>query len=341
MASTNKCEYCGSTITSDERTCPNCGATNPLFVADTPKVILTPHTIDELKEYCAERGMPLLRMRFFIGEDFKEPKAFGIYRDGNEFVVYKNKDDGSRAIRYRGTDEQHAVSELYLKLLDECHKRNIWPDTPDGKPPKVINIPGRSSQKASDKKGCALTVLITAAIIAFTTFVALSPVLLSFLITLGIGAVGGAVAYVAYTVFRDIKLHGNNRYNKVVAVIIAAVVVGIATFSGVNKYRHPNGYYRFGDQTYYRLDDSWYVSDGYYSWSETSGSITDEISDYGREYYEGSTYGESWSSDWSGSSFESTDYYRDYQTEHSSSSSDSDSSYDSWDSGSTDWGSDW
>lgn len=37
----------------------------------------------------------------------------------NEFVVYKNKDDGQRALRYRGTDEAYAVNELYLKLKDE------------------------------------------------------------------------------------------------------------------------------------------------------------------------------------------------------------------------------
>lgn len=56
-------------------------------------------------------------MRFYIGEDFKEPKAFGVFKDtdGN-FVVYKNKADGSRAIRYRGPDETHAVNEIYQKM---------------------------------------------------------------------------------------------------------------------------------------------------------------------------------------------------------------------------------
>ena len=63
--------------------------------------------------------MPLLRMRFFVGEDFKEPKAFGIYQDGDDFVVYKNKANGQRAVRYRGPDEAYAVSELFQKLLEE------------------------------------------------------------------------------------------------------------------------------------------------------------------------------------------------------------------------------
>ncbi|MBP3616715.1 MAG: hypothetical protein J6J38_01630 [Lachnospiraceae bacterium] len=138
MASTGKCEYCGGVILSSDKTCPSCGAANLLYVEDAPSVVLTPHTIEELKEYCAERNMPLHRMRFFIGENYTKPKAFGIYQNSaGEFVVYKNKADGSRSIRYIGRDEEYAVKELYMKLLDECHKRNIWPDTPDGKPPKI------------------------------------------------------------------------------------------------------------------------------------------------------------------------------------------------------------
>ena len=35
------------------------------------------------------------------------------------FIVYKNKADGTRAVRYKGTDEAYAVNELYLKLKDE------------------------------------------------------------------------------------------------------------------------------------------------------------------------------------------------------------------------------
>ena len=128
MASTSQCPYCGSTVASNEKFCGNCGAPNEGYIADTKRQIFLPKTIDELKEYCAERGMPLLKMRFFIGEDYRRPKAFGIYRDGNEFVVYKNKANGERAIRYRGPDEAHAVNELFLKLLDECHHRGIYPD---------------------------------------------------------------------------------------------------------------------------------------------------------------------------------------------------------------------
>ena len=65
-ASTGTCPYCGGTLRSDQKFCTNCGAENPHFVKDTPRRIQHPRTIGELKEYCAERGMPLLRMRFFI-----------------------------------------------------------------------------------------------------------------------------------------------------------------------------------------------------------------------------------------------------------------------------------
>ncbi len=128
MASTSKCPYCGSTVRSDEQNCPGCGAPNELYVADSPKKITNPKTIAELQEYCAERGMPLPKMRFFIGEDFREPCAFGIYRDGDSFVVYKNKSGGDRIVRYSGPDEAAAVHELFVKLLDECHARGIYPE---------------------------------------------------------------------------------------------------------------------------------------------------------------------------------------------------------------------
>ena len=96
--------------------------------AEASAPITHPMTIEELRLYCAQHGMPLEKMRFFIGEDCPEPRAFGIYRDGDRFVVYKNKDNGNRAVRYHGPDEAYAVNELFTKLLDECHKRGIYPD---------------------------------------------------------------------------------------------------------------------------------------------------------------------------------------------------------------------
>ena len=83
------------------------------------------HSIEELKQKCAEKNMPLEKMRFFIGEDRKEPKCFGVYLDestGN-WVVYKNKSDGTRAVRYEGRDEARAAQEIWNKIGDEVKHR--------------------------------------------------------------------------------------------------------------------------------------------------------------------------------------------------------------------------
>lgn len=129
MASTLKCPFCGGTLLTSEKKCPHCGGENQQYAEETPRRVFNPKTIEELKEYCAERGMPLLRMRFFVGEDYREPRAFGIYKAGDHrYIVYKNKADGSRAVRYDGPDEAFAVKELFDKLLDECHHRGIYPD---------------------------------------------------------------------------------------------------------------------------------------------------------------------------------------------------------------------
>ena len=116
-----KCSYCGSLISDTDEVCPNCGAPNENVVRAANGV---PKTIEELKSFCASHNMPLEKMRFFIGIDYKEPKAFGIYKDENgDFVVYKNKADGSRAVRYQGKDEAYAVNEIYQKLKSEVMLR--------------------------------------------------------------------------------------------------------------------------------------------------------------------------------------------------------------------------
>ena len=166
MASITSCPHCGSALRSDQKTCPNCGAVNPGFIVDTARTIYNPRTVEELKEYCAERNMPLRRMRFFIGEDFQEPKAFGIYRDGADFVVYKNKADGSRAVRYRGRNEAHAVHELHQKLLDECKLRGIDPDTGKRSPAQTVSsLPKPGGDDSTS--GCLLAL---PAILLFSLF---------------------------------------------------------------------------------------------------------------------------------------------------------------------------
>lgn len=112
-----QCDYCGQMIPETAQICPNCGAANNRVKRTASGV---PATIEELRAYCSHHNLPLRDMRVFIGEDYRGAKAFGIYRDertGN-FVVYKNKADGTRAVRYEGNDEAYAVNELYLKIKE-------------------------------------------------------------------------------------------------------------------------------------------------------------------------------------------------------------------------------
>ena len=85
-----------------------------------------PRTIEELKRWYMDKNLPSENVtRFFIGKDYKGAKAFGIYKDEatNKCVVYKNKADGSRSIRYEGMDEAYAVNELYKKLKAEIYNQ--------------------------------------------------------------------------------------------------------------------------------------------------------------------------------------------------------------------------
>lgn len=113
-----KCDYCGSMIPDTVDKCPTCGAINANVVRVAEG---TPKTIEELQQWYADRGLPSYETtRFFIGIDYQKPRAFGIYKDeAGNFVVYKNKDNGERAIRYKGNDEAYAVNELYMRLKQE------------------------------------------------------------------------------------------------------------------------------------------------------------------------------------------------------------------------------
>ncbi|MCQ2519140.1 MAG: zinc ribbon domain-containing protein [Lachnospiraceae bacterium] len=133
-----KCEYCGSMIPATADKCPNCGGTNENMQRS---VNGTPKTIAELQNWYRAMNLPPENVtRFFIGKNINEPRAFGIYEQEGEFIVYKNKDDGSRAVRYRGRDEAYAVNELYLKLKAEILNQ------------KSNNIARNSSRPAPKKK---------------------------------------------------------------------------------------------------------------------------------------------------------------------------------------------
>ena len=128
------CDSCGAEIGAGSFFCTNCGAPVPQSgaAAQTESApsgsrrVTTPRTIAELEAFCDRHQLPLAKMRFFIGLDYPGAKAFGIFQDSDgSFVVYKNKADGSRAVRYRGPDEARAVKEIFDKMKEEATNQRI------------------------------------------------------------------------------------------------------------------------------------------------------------------------------------------------------------------------
>ena len=142
-----RCEFCSNYIDETSQTCPNCGAVNPAYMRmahDTPK------TISELQSWYRARNLPPeSTTRFFIGKNVTEPKAFGIYEANGTFVVYKNKANGERAIRYRGTDEAYAVNEMYMKLKEIILQQKVKNSQPSRQPRQQQQIRSHYSAPSS------------------------------------------------------------------------------------------------------------------------------------------------------------------------------------------------
>ncbi len=77
-----------------------------------------PVTIEELKDLCAQRGINLYQLGFYLGSDHIGPNAYGVYKDywTGDFIVYKNIEDGSKEVLYQGQDEATAVSKINEQL---------------------------------------------------------------------------------------------------------------------------------------------------------------------------------------------------------------------------------
>ncbi|MBQ6464697.1 MAG: hypothetical protein IJJ43_00320 [Oscillospiraceae bacterium] len=310
-----KCEYCGNFIEDTDAACPQCGAPNNQMQRSGSGV---PKTIEELKAFCAARSLPLERMRFFLGQDYRGPRAYGVYRDGDGcFVVYKNKSDGSRAVRYRGTDEAYAVNEIYQKLKSEVAQQRSYQASRGApardrykNPNNPYNYPSGSYQTRS-----------------------------------GSGQRARGVS------------SRRRRKRRPLLWIIVGFIVFCMIYSQIGDKRPGQGYYNYNGNYYYSQNDQWYAYDDVLSdWILTD--VDDELENNYSEYYESSSYSDDYGidsfyssgyydPDAGSSSSYGSDYDYDYDYSYDDYDSDWDDDYDwdwggsDWDSGGSDWDSDW
>ena len=343
-----KCEYCDSMFDDTLEKCPSCGAPNKNVRRSTSD---QPTTIEGLKEWYVSKGLPDEEVtRFFIGKDYRGAKAFGIYKDENSgnFVVYKNKADGTRAVRYEGTDEAYAVNEIHTRLKQEILEQ------------KANNIKNSSTSSSSSsyrpsqggrkrKKGCLST-------------------LITYIITIGI--IGGGVGYVytrnlppavGYYKCDDISYYKGkllyhydddeyswalydtekgdwvknggsteiNRQYKAKKYFLSSdynssyggtdFADSLLYSDAQNNFKVNTGYYAYDDNIYYHMksgqDDGWYIYDTETDdWDDVW--FTDVPSDLKHQSVaEDFWYTPTWDSETQITDFAETEYYSDYQDE--------------------------
>ena len=292
------CEYCGQYFPETEERCPHCGAPNNVLTRSGRAV---PRTIEELKLFCASHNLPLEQMRFYIGENYRGARAFGVFKDDHGVcTVYKNKSDGSRAIRYQGTDEAHAVGEIYQKLKSEIQNQRQH----QAQQPVRSFSPqsGGSGVPTGRKKGRGIslgTVLIVLGIIAALCFIFNT-------------AAKPNTGYYSY---------GGDQYY----------------YQNDSWYQYDSGLGSWFLST--GVDDALqdHAGDYFesYSWSQDYG--VGDFADSG--YYDSHSYSDSGSGSSQSDSGRDSDWDSDWD-DWSDSDWDWDSG-DSWDSGWTDWDSDW
>jgi len=341
-----QCEYCGGWLQDTDATCPNCGGTNNHLKRFS---LSTPQTIEELKLWYQERNLPPSEVtRFFIGENYRGARAFGIYKDPDtgDFVVYKNKDDGSRAVRYEGPDEAYAVNELLDKLKSEIlNQKNHSMNR------STVSHPVQRSNGMDTPKIVAVVVACMVMTISFQVIPILGIIILGYFITLFVPKrrspfsekIREQIPFLRNADHESPSWRKGKRIATIVAIIL--IVCIFALVSGPKYYYYNGNVYCKYHGDYYEYFNDDYIPIGFY---DLPANLLSSPSSYKL-----SPSNSNWNSSYS---FFSSDYYDtsssssyssgSYSSGSSSWNSDWDSgydwdSYDSWDSGGTDWGSDW
>lgn len=377
------CSYCNNKFNDTMETCPHCGAPNEGVVRTSAS---QPTTIEELAEWYKSKGLPPYeKTRFFIGIDYKKPKAFGIYKDevSGNFVVYKNKASGERSIRYEGTDEAYAVNELFQRLKQEIIQQkaaNVAKKTSSGKSKNSSSGKPARPMKWYEKHPVLIVFLIL--------FIPMA--LLSTFTLVDVMNIPQAGYYlcdnsVYYHMSGDDRSYwyrydGNNNwsaydmsesYSEIYrkkdtadqyllgekwnsSMPCSDIRDNIVYQDFLNGFKVSPGYYDYYDKTYYHLSSSdcsdWYIFNYDMGDWETvdNNNIPDDLTHgtVAEDFY----FTPTWDSSTQLYDFEDSALYASYVDANKSSDSgwDDDDDYDyswddsyDWDSGSSDWDSDW
>lgn len=347
-----KCDYCGNLIDDTNEKCPQCGSVNKKVKRTANGA---PTTMEGLERFANERGLPLKKMRFFIGEDFRGPRAYGIYKDilSGDYIVYKNHSDASRSVRYKGPDEAYAVNELYQKLKSEVNNQLAKNPKIQGKnaKSKAGTSDSRSGSKGTDKyRQKAGNVNRTRNLSRYYTWVNIKNKVKDIFSLIG-------------DIFSVIMVLGP---------VVIPVFIFIATFAarlvdGVTDYYKDDGYYEYQGDAYVSYHGKWYeyvddvweicdiaddidFQDNYKEhFLSKSYSYSYDFSDFKKSEIYSENYGSSSSggsdSSWLNWSDDDDDYSwsSGWSSNWSSNWNDDGWDYDwsDWDTGYSDWDSDW
>lgn len=295
-----QCKYCGSNYSDTELECPNCGAANDCVnrtAAGAPK------TIAELHDWAVRHHLPLEQMRTYIGQDVRTARAFGIYKDSvsGDFVVYKNKSDGSRAERYRGKDEAYAVNELYQKIRSRVadQKAHQMPDSGNSR----MQNPVKQEQSPAKRRNSRSKRILRRILVTIAVFYILPIVCVNIFTLISLKSAGGRLPYAS---------------------------------TGYYSYGSDVYYHDYGDAWYIwdAVYDTWSGYDADAEWD-----LFEDYDSYYEGYSYDEEYGTSDWDEWYDDTHESWSYDNDYDWDWDYDYDWDDDS--DWDSGWDDWDSDW
>lgn len=291
---------------------------------------------EELKKIFEDFHIDSEKTRFYIGQDYTEPKAFVIYQDDmGDFVVYKMKADGTRALRYKGDNEAFAVNEYYQKFLEEVRKRPAFAKKllPNEKVKRNLN------RQKNNEDVIGFVMLFVGMFISI--FLSAFNILPKWVGVVLFMCINPGIFIWLFINFVFLKNQGNFLPPKwfTVGALIVVLNLGVSykLFDGFNHRK--DGYYKTSDKVYYRKGrDMYYYNNSDWWYYGTYSDFDDYYDNW--DYYDTYTYNDQYGD------FRDSSYYRDDNDDSSWDSWDSggwsdNDSWDSWDSGGTDWDSDW